>query len=201
MRIGVIGGTFDPIHNGHLAVAREVKSRLDLAEILFVLAGQPYLRVNSRVSPAKDRLEMVRLAIAGHSDFRLSIVDIDRPGPTYTIDTIDDLLTQLGTGAELFFVVGWENLAQLPRWREPSRLIEKCRLVAVPRPGYPRPDIKSLEAAISGISRRLIILDRPVVDISATDIRERVAQGLPISDLVPDAVAKYIREHRLYVRG
>ncbi len=199
MKVGVIGGTFDPIHNGHLAIAEEARARLGLTQVLFVPAGVPWLKGDRPVSAAEHRREMVRLATGGRPYFRLSAVDIDRPGLTYTVETIADLQSRLGAGAELFFILGWGSLSELPRWREPGRLIKMCRLVAVPRPGYPPPDLASLEAAIPGISPRVEILDKPEVDISATEIRRRVGQGLSIHDLVPEDVEGYIRQHRLYL--
>ena len=199
MNIGVLGGTFDPIHIGHLILAEEVRARLNLAEILFVAAGQPWLKVDSPILPAEHRVEMVRLAIADKPCFKLSTMEIERAGPTYTVDTIAELKAQFGTEDELFFILGWDNLAELPRWRQPSRLIAMCRLVAVPRPGYPLSDLKALEAVIPGLSKRLIVLDRPEIDISASGIRDRVAQGLSIRHLVPEPVERYIKEHKLYL--
>jgi len=198
MNIGVLGGTFDPIHIGHLILAEEVRARLNLAEIIFVPAGQPWLKVDSPISPAEHRVEMVRLAIADKPYFKLSTMEIERAGPTYTVDTIAELKTQLGAGDELFFILGWDNLAELPQWRQPSRLITMCRLVAVPRPGSPRPDLKALEASIPGLSQSVILLDEPKVDISASAIRNGVVQGLSIGHLVPEPVDEYIRQHKLY---
>jgi nicotinate-nucleotide adenylyltransferase len=200
MKIGVLGGTFDPIHLGHLKVAEEARDRLDLAEVLFVLAGQPWLKTNNVISPAEHRVEMVRLAIAGKPYFKLSTMEIERPGPTYTVDTIAELKGQLGSGDELFFILGWDNLIQLPQWREPSRLVKMCHLVAIPRVGYPTPDLASLEATVPGLSQSLVLLDKPWIDINATEIRKLVAQGLSINHLVPEPVERYIKQHRLYVR-
>ncbi len=199
MNIGVLGGTFDPIHVGHLLVAEEARARLNLTETLFVPAGQPWLKLNNAISPAEHRVEMVRLAIADKPYFKLSTMEIERTGPTYTVDTIAELQAQLGAGDELFFILGWDNLIQLPQWREPSRLIKMCRLLVVPRVGYPDPDLDSLEAAIPGLSQRVILLDQPQRDINASEIRQRVAQGLSIDHLVPEPVDRYIKEHRLYV--
>ncbi len=199
MNIGVLGGTFDPIHKGHIVVAEETRARLNLAEVLFIPAGQPWLKEGSPILAAEHRVQMVRLAIADKPYFKLSTVEIDRAGPSYTVDTITELQAQLGAGDELFFILSRDTLAQLPQWREPSRLIEMCRLVAVPRPGYLLPDLNSLEAIISGLSQRLILLDKPEVDIGATEIRTRVAQGLSIRHLVPEPVDEYIRQHRLYL--
>ncbi len=199
MNIGVLGGTFDPIHIGHLILAEEVRARLNLAEILFVPAGQPWLKVDSPILPAEHRVEMVRLAIADKAYFKLSTMEIERAGPTYTIDTIAELKAQLGIGDELFFILGWDNLAELPQWWQPSRLITMCRLVAVPRLGYPLPDLEALEASIPGLSQRVTLMDKPEIDISASAIRNRVAQGLSIRHLVPEPVDEYIRQHKLYL--
>jgi len=199
MNIGILGGTFDPIQLAHLAVAEEVRARLDLAEIIFVPAGQPWLKANSPISTAEHRIQMVRLAIADKPYFKLSTVEIDRAGPSYSVDTVAELQGQLGAEDELFFILGWDSLAELPLWHEPSRLIQMCRLVAVPRPGYSAPDLKKLEADIPGLSQRVILMDKPEIDISATDIRNRVARGLSISHLVPEPVERYIKQHRLYM--
>jgi len=201
MNIGVLGGTFDPIHMGHLIVAEEAKVRLKLAEVLFVPAGLPWLRVNSPLSAAEHRVQMVRLAIGDKPYFKLATTEIERAGPSYTVDTIAELKGQLGAKDELFFILGWDCLAELPKWREPSRLIKMCRLVAVPRVGSPAPDLNSLEASIPGLVERVILLDKPRVDISASEIRNRVARGLSIEHLVPEPVARYIGEQGLYTKA
>ena len=200
MNIGVLGGTFDPIHMGHLVVAEEAKARLNLAEVLFVPAGLPWLRANSSLSAAEHRVQMVRLAIADKPYFKISTTEVERAGPSYTVDTIAELKGQFGAEDELFFILGWDCLTELPKWREPSRLVAMCRLVAVPRVGSPAPDLSSLEADIPGLAKRVILLDKPRVDISASGIRDRVAQGLSIEDLVPEPVERYIREQGLYTR-
>jgi nicotinate-nucleotide adenylyltransferase len=200
MNIGVLGGTFDPIHVGHLLVAEEARDKLNLTETLFVPAGQPWLKLNNVISPAEHRVEMVRLAIADRPYFKLSTMEIERAGPTYTVDTIAELQNQLGAGDELFFILGWDNLNQLPHWHEPSRLVKMCRLVAVPRVDSPTPDLDSLEAAIPELSQRVILLDAPHIDINASGIRRRVAEGLSIDHLVPEPVERYIQEHGLYLR-
>ncbi len=200
MNIGVLGGTFDPIHMGHLVVAEEVKVRLNLAEVLFVPAGQPWLRANSPLSAAEHRVQMVRLAIGDKPYFKLSTAEVERAGPSYTVDTIAELKGQFGAKDKLFFILGWDCLAELPKWREPSRLISMCRLVAVPRVGSSAPDLNSLEASIPGLANRVILLDKPRVDISASGIRDRVARGLSIEHLVPEPVERYIREQGLYTR-
>jgi len=203
MNIGVLGGTFDPIHIGHLKVAEEAVARLDLPRILFMPAGQPWLKLNNAgaISPLPHRLEMVRLGISGNPRFKLSTMEIERSGPTYTADTIAQLRSRLGEGDEIFFILGWDNLSQLPQWHQPERLIEMCRLVAVPRVDFPLPDLPALEKELPGITQRVILFDRPRVDVNASEIRQRVAQGQSIGEFVPEAVERYIKEHGLYAKG
>ncbi len=199
MKVGVFGGTFDPPHHGHLQVAEEVRQELNLAKVIFVPAGQPYFKEALNVLPAHHRLEMVGLAIRGKPYLQLSTLEADRPGRSYTVDTLSQLRNLLSGGGALFFILSWGSLAELSRWREPSRIIEFCKLVVVPRPGYPPPDLKALESRIPGLSKRLIMMDKPRIDISASEIRRRVAQGLPISHLVSEVVEEYIKKHKLYV--
>ena len=202
MNIGVLGGTFDPIHMGHLIIAEEVRARLDLTEVLFVPAGQPWLKLNNAnaISPAEHRVAMVRLAVADEPAFKLSTMEIDRPGPSYTVDTMAELSSQIGADDKLFFILGWDNLNQLPRWHQPSRLVKLCRLVPLRRVGFASPDLDFLEAAIPGLAKSLVMLDTPQIEISASEIRARVARGLPIHKLVPEPVERYIIERKLYVR-
>jgi nicotinate-nucleotide adenylyltransferase len=199
MNIGVLGGTFDPVHRGHIIVAEEVRARLNLAEVLFVPTAQTPLKEDSPISATEHRVQMVRLAIADKPYFKLSNIEINRAGLSYTVDTIAELRDRYSAENALFFILGWDSLAQLPQWKEPSRLVQMCHLVAVPRPGYSLPDLNSLEASIPGLSRSLTVLDKPEVDISATEIRERVARGLSIRHLVPEPVGEYIRQHKLYL--
>ena len=198
MDIGVLGGTFDPIHLGHLVVAEEVTAHLNLAGVLFMPAGQPWLKAGTNISAAEHRVQMVRLAISGKPGLRLSTMEVERAGPSYAADTIRALKGRLGDGDELFFILGWDNLIDLPRWHQPAQLISMCRLVAVPRVGSPLPDLGSLETKIPGLLERVVMLDKPEIDISASVIRERVSQGLSIEHLVPKPVEKYIKEHGLY---
>lgn len=197
--IGIMGGTFDPVHNGHIAVAGEVRMRLGLGCVVFVPAGRPWLKSQQPVTPAAHRFEMVRRAISPYPYFRISSIEIDRAGPTYTIDTITELRAEFESGDQFYFILGRDSLAQLPRWRDADRLIRLCRLVAVPRPGYALPDFEYLERQLPGISKSVTLVDVPEVDVSATRIREMVACGEPITDLVPEPVERYIRENRLYV--
>jgi nicotinate-nucleotide adenylyltransferase len=201
VNIGVLGGTFDPIHSGHLVIAEKARLKFRLARVLFVPAGQPWFKTARTISPAAHRVEMVRRAIAANPHFELSAVEIDRPGPSYSVETIAILQQQLGAGARLFFLVGWDSLAELPQWKEPDRLIQLCKLVAVTRPDFSRPDLKALESFVPGVTQRVVWLDIPPVDISSTDIRNRVARGLSIHGLVPEGVEGYIKEHKLYGDG
>lgn len=198
MKIGILGGTFDPVHRGHLKIAEEARATLDLSEVIFVPAGQPLLKPAHPITPAEHRLQMLRLAIADRPYFRVSAMEIERPGPSYTVDTIAELRGQYGSEDELFFILGWGSLAQLPEWREPSRIIKMCYLVAVPRPGCQRPNLEALAASIPGIAQRVVFLEKPQVDISASAIRELAARGASIDHLVPEPVADYIRQHKLY---
>ena len=200
MNIGVLGGTFDPIHNGHLLMVEEVKAWVNLAGIIFVPAGQPCLKAEGPFAVAEHRIEMVRLAIDGRNHYELSTMEVERPGPSYMVDTIAEVQNRLETGDKLFLILGWDNLAELPQWQEPSQLITMCSLVAVSRPGYSRPNLKKLEAQIPGLSKRVEVMDKVKIDISASVIRDRVAQGLSIRHLVPDRVNDYIKQNRLYIR-
>ena len=198
MNIGVLGGTFDPVHSGHLVIAEEARLRFGLNKVLFVPAGTPWLKTNREITPAVHRVEMVKRAIAGNASFELSPIEIDRPGPSYSVDTVAALQQQSGAGARIFFLIGWDSLAELPQWQEPARLIHLCKLVAVTRPGLSRPDLKSLETSVPGITQSVVWLDIPPINISSSDIRDRTAQGLSIHDLVPDDVESYIAENKLY---
>jgi len=198
MKIGILGGTFDPVHIGHLTVAEEARDSLHLSEVIMVPAGQPLLKPDYPVTPAEHRLQMLRLAVNDRPYLRVSTMEIERPGPSYTVETIAEFQGRYGHEDEIFFILGWDSLAQLPEWREPSWLIRLCYMVAVPRPGCQRPDLEALEASIPGISRRVIFLEKPHIDISASAIRELAVRGLSLRHLVPEPVAEYIREHKLY---
>jgi len=175
MDIGVLGGTFDPVHTGHLIIAEEARLRLGLSQVLFVPASQPWLKEHKNITPGEHRMEMIRLALAPNPYFRASAVDLERPGPSYTVDTFTDLRRELGEEANLYFILGIDALAQLPTWREPQRIITLCHLVAARRPEARDLDLDSLERSIPGISRHITILDNPLIDISSSDIRQRVA--------------------------
>ena len=199
LRIGVLGGTFDPIHYGHLAAAEEARVKLNLGKVLFAVAGLPPHKLDEEVTPVEYRVAMVRLGIASNPHFEISLVDVDRPGPSYTVDTISILRERWGQNAEFFFVMGLDSLVEVPTWHQPQRLIQLCHLVAVARPGF-EADMRQLEAAVPGISSRMEIISMPEVDISSSDLQLRVREGLPIKYQVPEQVERYIREHELYQR-
>jgi len=196
VNIGVLGGTFDPIHIGHLVVAEEARIKLELSEVLFVPAGQPWLKLGRNITPAVHRVEMVRRAIADNPHFKLCTLEVERAGPSYTADTLTMLRKQLGSEASFFFILGRDTLAELPLWREPQKVVQLCQLVVVPRLGSK--DLKHLEKAIPGLLGKVIQLDMPVIGISSSEIRQRLAQGLTIRYLVPAKVEKYITEHKIY---
>ena len=198
MKIGVLGGTFDPVHNGHLAIAEEARAYLNLNEVIFLPAGQPWMKSDRSISPARHRTAMIGLALQARPYFKSSTIEIEHQGPSYSVNSMAELKAQAVEPTDWYFILGWDNLSKIPQWREPAKLIEMCFLAAVPRPGYERPNMKKLEAALPGISKKVILMDKPRLEISATDIRNKVAQGIPISGLVPEAVEKYIRENGLY---
>ena len=196
MNIGVLGGTFDPIHTGHLIIAEEARTRLGLKEVLFVPAGQPWLKQGSDATPANHRVEMARLAIADNPRFRLCVTEVERHGPSYTVETMMALREQFGSEASLFFILGRDTLADLPVWREPAKLVQLCRLVVAPRLGSR--DLKHLKAAMPGLLDEIVQLDMPLIEISSSGIRERVRSGMSIRYLVPQSVERYINEHGIY---
>jgi nicotinate-nucleotide adenylyltransferase len=200
-RIGMLGGTFDPIHAGHLALARVALDQLGLDQVLFVPAGQPPHKRGRPITGAEDRLAMVELAIAGEPRFDVSRIEIDRPGPSYTADTAEALVT--GSEAddppiELTVILSAESFAELPSWHDPARLLRLARIAVAPRPGHPAPTPAWLAQRLPGFGDRVIVLEGPHLDTSASDIRARVAAGRPIDQLVPPPVAAYIEAHHLY---
>ena len=199
MKRGVVGGTLDPIQNGIILVAAEAGMWLELPEVLFIPVGQPWLKADRTITRGWHRVEMVRLAITDKAYFKLSTMEVDRDGPTYTVDTLVELRGQLEDGDGLFFIVGWDDLAQLPQWQKRSQLVKLCFIVVAPRPGYPPPDLKSLEEVVPGLSQRVMLMDKPEIDISASEIRDRVSRGLSIRHLVPEPVSRYIKQHKLYL--
>jgi nicotinate-nucleotide adenylyltransferase len=197
-RVAILGGTFDPVHNAHMAIVDEARLSLELEEVIFVPAGRPWMKSNREITAADHRVNMLRLATSGHYGFYVSTIEVDRAGPSYTVDTLKKINDEYHGLADLFFLLGWDNIPDLPRWKEPQKLIELCTLVAFPRPGVSLPNLEAVNKIIPGLTECLIIMERPLLDISATQIRERVAKGLDISNLVPAAVERYIKEKGLY---
>ncbi len=198
LEVGVFGGTFDPIHLGHLIVAEEVRIYLALREILFVPAGQPWFKVERQITPANHRVRMIELAIASNSCFHLSTLEVDREGYSYTVDTMMELRGVYGEEVEMFFILGMDTLRGVPEWKNPDRLVRSCRLVVVTRPGEEGWWVPTLEESIPGIVDRLLLVNVPEIDISSTQVRYRVAQGMSIRYLVPEEVQRYIQKNGLY---
>jgi nicotinate-nucleotide adenylyltransferase len=188
-----MGGTFDPIHHGHLVAASEVQAWFDLDEVVFVPTGDPWQKSDREVSPAEDRYLMTVIATAANPRFNVSRVDIDRRGPTYTIDTLKDLTARF-PDAELYFITGADALADIFTWRDAEELFSLARFVGCTRPGY---DMDA--ATLGGIpADRVTIVEIPALAISSTDCRDRTRRGEPVWYLVPDGVVQYIAKHHLY---
>jgi nicotinate-nucleotide adenylyltransferase len=198
MKVGILGGTFDPIHYGHLAIAGEARKRIGLDKVIFIPAGQPWLKGEREITPAHHRVAMVQLAITEIPYYELSSIEVERSGPTYTVDTLQTLHNATRPADELYFILGWDSLVEFSAWKEPETIIKLCKLVAITRIDRTIPDFDTLKQLNPEIANKAIILDMPPVDISSSDIRKRVADGLPIRDMVPVEVEEYIEGHRLY---
>ena len=190
MRLGVMGGTFDPIHHGHLVAASEVAAEFDLDEVVFVPTGRPWQKAEREVSPPEHRYLMTVIATASNPHFTVSRVDLDRPGVTYTIETLRDLHAER-PDAELFFITGADALAQILTWKDIDELWSLAHFVGVTRPGHALSDVGLPQDGVS-------LLEVPAMAISSTDCRSRVARGEPVWYLVPDGVVQYIAKHHLY---
>jgi nicotinate-nucleotide adenylyltransferase len=198
VRLGVLGGTFDPPHVGHLILAEEARTRLQLEKVLFAPAGDPWRKAGQEVTPVEHRLAMVRLLLASDPDFEVSTLEVEREGPSYTVDTLEALHQQYGPGLELYLILGEDALHDLPNWKEPARIISLAWLAVAPRPAERGWAMAGLEAAVPGLSERIVALPMPIIDISSTALRERARAGLSLRHLVPLAVEEYIRRHGLY---
>jgi nicotinate-nucleotide adenylyltransferase len=195
MRVGIVGGTFDPIHVGHLLIAEDARVGLGLEEIVFIPTGQPWMKSGRTLSPPHHRMNMVRMSIASNPFFRASSIEIDRPGPTYTVDTLRELRQEFGGEDDLYFILGSDSSKEFHRWREPGEVLRLCTLAVVPRPGSMDRDLSAISP--SG-SDKVVLLEGPLVDISGTKIRRRVSLGLPVRYMVPDEVEHYLRRYGLY---
>jgi nicotinate-nucleotide adenylyltransferase len=191
-RIGVMGGTFDPVHHGHLVAASEVAYNFELDEVIFVPTGQPYKK-NLQVAPAEDRYLMTVIATASNPRFSVSRVDIDRPGPTYTIDTLKDLQAKADKQDELFFITGADALAEILTWHDADELFGLAHFVGCTRPGH--------QLTRNGLPEgKVSLVEIPALSISSTECRARVREGEPVWYLVPDGVVQYIAKRRLYTQ-
>ena len=190
-RLGVMGGTFDPVHHGHLVAASEVRSWFGLDEVMFVPTGQPWQKDQRVVSSAEDRYLMTVIATASNPHFSVSRVDIDRPGPTYTVDTLRDIATARGGDWDLFFITGADAMAKIVTWRDADACFDLAHFVGCTRPGH--------ELTMGGLpADRVTLVEVPALAISSTDCRDRVGAGEPIWYLVPDGVVQYVTKRLLY---
>ncbi|GIF53156.1 nicotinate-nucleotide adenylyltransferase [Asanoa ferruginea] len=190
-RIGIMGGTFDPIHHGHLIAASEVADNFALDEVVFVPTGRPWQKEAREVSPAEDRYLMTVIATASNPRFHVSRVDIDRDGPTYTVDTLRDIRSMYGPKTQLFFITGADALERILSWKDTDQMFELAHFVAVTRPGFTLSKAHLPADAVS-------MIQVPAMAISSTDCRTRVASGKPVWYLVPDGVVQYIAKRHLY---
>ena len=196
VRLGVLGGTFDPIHEGHLALAEQAREQLALERVLWIPAGDPWRKGNRPVTPARHRAAMVRLAIEGEPAFELCTTEVERPGPSYSADTLAEL-QQRYEDAELFFLLGMDALLDLPNWRDPARIIEIAKLAVAAR-GEEKLAAPQLDRLLPGLAGQVVWIEMPHIDLSGTELRRRAAAGGSLSDAVPATVDAYIREHQLY---
>ena len=198
MKVGVLGGTFDPIHVGHLTLAEEARQFLTLDQVLFIPTGRPWLKAGQRISEARHRLAMVKQATKSKPDFHVSEMETRRPGPTYTVDTVAELRRQLGSTATIYLLLGLDSLNDLNRWHQPERLLGSAVLVGMARPGFPDLDTAAIDTIVPEASSRVILLSGALISVSGTDIRKRVSKGLSIKDQVPKVVEAYIHDQGLY---
>ncbi|REJ93903.1 MAG: nicotinate-nucleotide adenylyltransferase [Planctomycetota bacterium] len=197
MRLGIYGGTFDPVHYGHLILAEQCREQCALDEVWFIPAAVPPHKIGDQISSGETRCEMLELAIAGYPEFQVSRMELERDGPSYTVDTLSALQSEDPT-RELFLLIGADSVADFPTWREPSRIADLARLVVVNR-GDDAPDLSAVESALGAdVVERIDEVVMPGVDLSATDLRGRVAEGRSIRYMTPRAVEVYVAEHGLY---
>ena len=195
-RIGVLGGTFDPVHNGHLHIANELRTALDLERVVWIPAGRPPHKTGQIVSQDRDRLAMLEQALAGSATDEIDTIDIDRTGPSYTADTLESLAERFRP-AKLFFLMGEDSLRDLPTWHDPERLLRFAELAVAARPGVDA-DLESVARQVPAVQRRVHLVPTEDIAISSSEIRRRVRENQSIQGLVPAPVETYIRDHGLY---
>lgn len=202
MRLGLLGGTFDPIHYGHLLLAEECRQSLALDKVLFIPAGQPWLKAGQPLTPGVHRRRMVELAIADHPPFALWDGELRRPGPTYTVDTLTQLQSEWPDVADFYFILGIDALESFPRWQDPERILQLVKLAVAARPGYPAKSgndiIQKLNSRYPEHADRITLMTLPGAEISATEIRRRAAAGISFRYHTPEPVVRYILEHGIY---
>ncbi|MFH1185887.1 MAG: nicotinate-nucleotide adenylyltransferase [Chloroflexota bacterium] len=199
-RVGILGGTFDPPHLGHLILASEALTQLHLTRLLWVLTALPPHKLENAITPVEDRSAMLRLALAGETAFELSTVDIDRPGPHYTLDTVR-LLKDQNPGDEMILVLGGDSLRDLPDWHRPAELVAACAEIGVMRRPGDEIDLSALEARLPGLTAKVRFVDAPLLEISSHEIRERVRRHQPFKYYVTPAVHEFILSHGVYRTG
>ena len=199
-RIGILGGTFDPIHYGHIALGKKVASTLKLKRILFMPAGNPWMKSDKSVSSAHHRLKMLELGIAGIEEFSFSDMEIKRSGPTYTYETILDLTKDKPETKTIYLILGWDAIKEFHRWKNSDRLLKLVRIVAVARPGYEEFSTQYQENKDIRVFDEAVVIDKSISGITSTIIRERIKLKQSINNLVPKDVEEYILEHGLYKR-
>lgn len=196
--IGIMGGTFDPVHVGHLVVAEEAHSKFNLDEVVFIPSGTPPHKKDYTVTPPEDRYLMTVLATAANPHFSVSRMEIDRPGPTYTVDTLKAFKKTYGENTALYFITGLDAILEILTWKDSEKLPRLCYFIAATRPGYDAKDIKKKLNAYTDILARVKTLEVPALSISSSDIRRRICGNMPIKYLLPEAVENYIHKNRLY---
>jgi len=199
MNIGVLGGTFDPIHTGHLIIAEQTREILHLELVIFIHAVHPWLKKEQDITLFKHRAAMVMRAIEGNPSFEICTIEGETPGPSYSVDTIGELREKIGIQNPIFFILGYDSLAEMFLWHQPEKLVQLCHLVAIPRHGTGFPSLESMGSKVMGVKGKVIPLDIPIIDISSSQIRHKVSQGLSVRYQVPDAVYGYIKGHHLYL--
>ena len=198
MRLGLLGGSFDPVHLGHLLMAQVVVEQLRLDEVRFVPAGQPWMKRSGTLAASNHRRDMVEMAVRVHPQFTLCSLELDREGDTFTVDTLEQVRAEWGPHDDLFFIMGADTLESFHRWKEPQRVLSLATVVVVMRPGHGEPELEAAKRRVPGAQEAMVVVRSQLSDISATDIRDRVAHDLPIRHLVPEGVAEYIEAHGLY---